>query len=176
MKCAAVVRVTGTAMQQKPVVLITGSEGLIGDALVAHLSRDYRAAGFDIARPHKRPDELDFIDCDLTSDVSVARALEELAKREGSRLASVIHLAAYYDFTGAPSPLYRNLTIELISGAIFRRKCCGIVANPEFRPGERAYGNGAERVPATMMFSKMNGIFSQSLIRKIYGRISSSGV
>jgi nucleoside-diphosphate-sugar epimerase len=99
-------------MPQKPVVLITGSEGLIGDALVNKLTPDYRAAGFDIARPHKRPDELDFIDCDLTSDLSVAAALEELARREGSRLASVIHLAAYYDFTGAPSPLYRKLTIE----------------------------------------------------------------
>jgi nucleoside-diphosphate-sugar epimerase len=99
-------------MQDKPVVLITGSEGLIGDALVHALSPQYRAAGFDIARPHKRPDELDFIDCDLTDDASVQHALDVLERREGRRLASVIHLAAYYDFSGAPSPLYRDLTIE----------------------------------------------------------------
>jgi nucleoside-diphosphate-sugar epimerase len=30
----------------------------------------------------------------------------------GQQLASVIHLAAYYDFSGEPSPLYENLTVE----------------------------------------------------------------
>lgn len=28
------------------------------------------------------------------------------------RVASVIHLAAYFDMTGEPSPLYRSVTIE----------------------------------------------------------------
>jgi nucleoside-diphosphate-sugar epimerase len=96
----------------RPVVLITGSEGLIGDALVQALNRDYHTVGFDIARPHKRPDELDFIDCDLTKDASVNAALAELERRTGRHVVSVIHLAAYYDFTGTPSPLYRELTIE----------------------------------------------------------------
>jgi nucleoside-diphosphate-sugar epimerase len=32
--------------------------------------------------------------------------------RAGSKLASVIHLVAYYDFSGKPSPLYRDLTID----------------------------------------------------------------
>jgi nucleoside-diphosphate-sugar epimerase len=96
----------------QPVVLITGSEGLIGDALVEALKADYHSVGFDIARPHKRPEELDFIDCDLTDDASVRAALQELARRDGRHIASVVHLAAYYDFSGAPSPLYRDLTIE----------------------------------------------------------------
>jgi nucleoside-diphosphate-sugar epimerase len=48
----------------------------------------------------------------LTKDESVSEALEQLAAREGRHLVSVIHLAAYYDFTGDPSPLYRKLTIE----------------------------------------------------------------
>lgn len=99
-------------MQEKPLILITGSEGLIGDALVSALTGPYRVAGFDIARPHKRPDELDFIDCDLTKDESVAAALDTLASREGRQIASVVHLAAYYDFSGDPSPLYRDLTVE----------------------------------------------------------------
>lgn len=93
-------------------VLVTGSEGLIGDALVQALSKEYRVAGFDIARPHKDPLTLDFINCDFTSDESVRSALDELRRREGNHLASVIHLAAYYDFSGEPSPLYRDLTIE----------------------------------------------------------------
>jgi nucleoside-diphosphate-sugar epimerase len=94
------------------IVLVTGSEGLIGDAVVQALSKEYRVAGLDIARPHKDPAVLDFINCDFTSDESVRNALEELRRREGNRLASVVHLAAYYDFSGEPSPLYRDLTIE----------------------------------------------------------------
>jgi nucleoside-diphosphate-sugar epimerase len=99
-------------MRNRPVVLITGSEGLIGDALVRAFDSDYHTVGFDIARPHKRPEELDFINCDLTSDSSVNSALDELARRDGRQIASVVHLAAYYDFSGDPSPLYRDLTIE----------------------------------------------------------------
>jgi nucleoside-diphosphate-sugar epimerase len=96
----------------KPVVLITGSEGLIGDALVHALARDYRTVGFDIERPHKDPIELDFISCDLTKDESVENALATMEQREGRSVASVIHLAAYYDFSGDASPLYKELTIE----------------------------------------------------------------
>ena len=98
--------------KSKPAVLITGSEGLIGDALVHGLSSDYYVIGFDIARPHKDPVELDFIDVDLTKDESVARALGVLEEHAGRHLVSVVHLAAYYNFSGEPSPLYRELTIE----------------------------------------------------------------
>ena len=52
------------------------------------------------------------IDADLTSEESVRRALETVRERHGSRLAAVIHLAAYYDFTGEPSPLYEALTVR----------------------------------------------------------------
>jgi nucleoside-diphosphate-sugar epimerase len=96
----------------KPTVLITGSEGLIGDPLVVDLSAHHDVASFDIARPWKHPELEDFIDCDLTKDDSVANALGILRQRHGNHLASVIHLAAYYDFSGEPSPLYRDLTIE----------------------------------------------------------------
>jgi len=96
----------------QPVILVTGSEGLIGDAIVNWEYPDYDIASFDIARPHKRPDVQDFIDCDLTSDLSVNLALKTLRERHGNKLASVVHLAAYYDFSGQPSPLYRKLTVE----------------------------------------------------------------
>jgi nucleoside-diphosphate-sugar epimerase len=96
----------------QPVILVTGSEGLIGDAIVNWEYPDYDIASFDIARSHKRPDVQDFIDCDLTSDESVKAALNTLSERHGTKLASVVHLAAYYDFSGQPSPLYRKLTVE----------------------------------------------------------------
>jgi nucleoside-diphosphate-sugar epimerase len=96
----------------KPVVLITGSEGLIGDAIVRALHSDYDVASFDVERPHKRPDIQDFIHCDLTKDDSVTAALARARERHGSKIASVVHLAAYYDFSGKPSHLYRDLTVE----------------------------------------------------------------
>jgi nucleoside-diphosphate-sugar epimerase len=96
----------------KPVVLVTGSEGLIGDAIVNAEHWRYDIASFDIERPNKRPDIQDFIPCDLTSDNSVKQALATLSERHGGALASVVHLAAYYDFSGKPSRLYRDLTVE----------------------------------------------------------------
>lgn len=103
---------TRKQLSEKPVVLITGSEGLIGDAAVRGLQGSYGVSQFDIVRPHKQPEEGSFIPCNLTEDQSVERALETLRQRRGSRLASVIHLAAYYDFSGRPSPLYEELTVE----------------------------------------------------------------
>jgi nucleoside-diphosphate-sugar epimerase len=95
----------------KPVVLITGSEGLIGQALARAWSGKYHVAGLDVAR-QAGSDTADFYECDLTKDVSVRSGLAELRRKAGDRIASVVHLAAYYDFSGAPSPLYRTLTIE----------------------------------------------------------------
>lgn len=95
-----------------PTILVTGSEGFIGDRLVHASYPHYRVASFDIARPKKSPLLQDFIHCDMTSDASVGRALSELREKCGSHLASVVHLAAYYNFSGEPSPLYEELTIE----------------------------------------------------------------
>ena len=52
------------------------------------------------------------IDFDLSSDEAVRKALEEVRDRFDSRIASVIHLAAYYDVSGEPNPLYEKITIE----------------------------------------------------------------
>jgi len=97
---------------KKPVVLVTGSAGLIGTRTVEALSSDYAVVGMDLKRPDKAAAGTDFIECDLTKDESVARALDAVRERHGDRIASVIHLAAYYDFSGKPSDMYRKLTVE----------------------------------------------------------------
>jgi len=48
---------------------------------------------------------------DLTIDESVQRGLQAICELHGNRLVSVIHLAAYYEFSGAPSPLYDRITV-----------------------------------------------------------------
>ena len=49
------------------------------------------------------------IEADLTSDESVAKAFEVFRSRFGGRIASVVHLAAYFDFSGEDHPLYQAI-------------------------------------------------------------------
>ena len=93
-------------------ILLTGSSGYIGRAVLAALSRDYLVIGLDIVDRDDRPPSSDWRECDLTDDESVADALTSIRETYGDRLASVIHLAAYYDFSGEPSLLYDDLTVE----------------------------------------------------------------
>lgn len=96
----------------KLAVLITGSEGFIGDAVARRLADDYHVVGFDVERRRENSGTSDFIECDLTRDDSLSSALILLRAKVGARIDSVVHLAAYYDFSGKPSPLYRDLTID----------------------------------------------------------------
>lgn len=93
-------------------VLITGASGLIGSRICAHLKDEYSLVGLDLDSSGDEDLPVDHVDTDLTEDASVRRALEHVRSRHGNQLASVIHLAAYYDFTGEPSPLYDELTVE----------------------------------------------------------------
>lgn len=96
----------------KPLVLVTGSTGYVGTALVEALQREYRVAGLDRQPPRRSSGQVDFVECDLTSDESVGRALATVRQRHSRQIASCVHLAAHYDFSGEPSPLYRTLTVE----------------------------------------------------------------
>ena len=93
----------------KPLILITGAAGNLGSALVSVLKDKYEIVGLD--KPGKEAD-CELIGCDLTSDQSVREALDKLAMEHGQSLAAVIHLAAYFDFTGQPHPLYDKLNVE----------------------------------------------------------------
>lgn len=95
----------------KPMVLITGSEGLIGSALAGRLAGRYEVVGFDQKRSVENDGLRTFIYCDLTREESVRQSVECLKKDHGARIASVVHLAAYYDFSGSESPLYEELTV-----------------------------------------------------------------
>ncbi len=96
------------AGETKPLILISGAAGDIGSALVAALAQDYTLVGLD--RAGKRA-SVPIIHVDLSSDKSVARVFAEFRKRHGSRIASVIHLAAYFDFIGEDNPLYDKINV-----------------------------------------------------------------
>src|SRR5919197_5606421 len=92
--------------------MVTGSGGLIGSAGFTRLAEQFRVVGFDKeGRPHPPP-VAECVCVDVTSDESVRDGLERVRRGYGDRIASVIHLAAYYDFSGEPSPLYEEITVQ----------------------------------------------------------------
>ncbi|MBA3966202.1 MAG: NAD(P)-dependent oxidoreductase [Nitrospirales bacterium] len=98
--------------QQGGVVLLTGSSGLIGFPLVQRLAQESTVIGLDREGPPHLPPRVECVYVDLTSDKSVGQAMDHVRQSYGDRLLSVIHLAAYYDFSGQPSPLYDELTVQ----------------------------------------------------------------
>jgi nucleoside-diphosphate-sugar epimerase/uncharacterized membrane protein len=94
------------------IVLITGASGFIGSALIARLAKHYTVVGLDRPGPPDPAEPAAVVDFDLSTDEAVTSALEEVRRRYGDRIASVIHLAAYYDVSGEPNPLYEKVTVE----------------------------------------------------------------
>ncbi len=96
----------------REVVIVTGSSGLIGTALVKRLASKYRVVGLDNTGYPFPPKEAECVCYDITSPESIGSALDRVEYGYGKKIASVVHLAAYYDFSGKPSPLYEKITVE----------------------------------------------------------------
>lgn len=91
----------------QPVVLITGALGRIGRAIASTLQAHYTVVGFEIDCGQAQ----DCITADITSDTGLAAACATLKARYGLRIAAVIHLAAFYDFSGEPDPRYDEVNV-----------------------------------------------------------------
>lgn len=96
----------------KQLVLVTGSSGLIGAAVVQRMSSRYDVIGLDTKPPKRLEPMREHVYVDLTKNDSVRTSLRHVRTAYGERIASVIHLAAYYDFSGEPSPLYEEVTVR----------------------------------------------------------------
>jgi nucleoside-diphosphate-sugar epimerase len=97
---------------RRGIVIITGGGGLIGTATAARLAASFDVVSFDVGPPSHTPPGVDGVIVDITSDDSVSSGLGAVRERHGGRIASVIHLAAYYDFSGEPSPKYDEITVR----------------------------------------------------------------
>ena len=93
----------------KPLVLITGAGGNLGKSIAAALQEEYTIVGLDRAAAS---DPFPIIEADLTSGEAIGAALAQVREEHGSNIASVIHLAAYFDFSGEEHPLYGKLNVE----------------------------------------------------------------
>lgn len=99
-------------MADKQVVLVTGSSGYLGGAIIRRLADKYTLVGLDRPGGKAPPECAVQVEVDLGSDESVREALEKVRSQFGDRIASVVHLAAYYDISGDPNPLYDKITVE----------------------------------------------------------------
>lgn len=97
--------------QQKQVVLITGCSGRIGFKTCERFANDYAIVGFDVILAGQLP-SVEFMMVDVASDESVKDGLRRVKERYGNKIASVIHLAAYYNFEGGSYHQYKNITVE----------------------------------------------------------------
>jgi len=96
----------------KPIILITGSSGLIGKTVMKALNDKYFLVGLDVKEPEEEIRNSVWMECDLTDQQNVKETLKNVSDSHGQKIASVIHLAAYYDFSGEPSEMYDKLTVN----------------------------------------------------------------
>lgn len=102
----------GSGNTEREVVVVSGSSGLIGEALINRLAQNYRVVGLDNVGYPFPPVTAECVCIDITSDKSLQNAFERIRYGYGNKITSVVHLAAYYDFSGEPSPLYEAITVK----------------------------------------------------------------
>jgi UDP-glucose 4-epimerase len=96
----------------KEVIIVTGSCGRIGSSVVRKLGGQYQIVGFELLKAIYASPSEELVPVDLSSDESVSQAFMHIRHFYGNRIASVIHLAAYYSFDQQHSPLYEKVTVQ----------------------------------------------------------------
>ncbi|MFO7544621.1 MAG: vitamin K epoxide reductase family protein [Trueperaceae bacterium] len=95
------------------IIIVTGSNGRIGDAVMRRLAGRFAdVVGFDRKAPKPPPPGCVYIPVEITSEESTREGLRTVREHHGAHVASVIHLAAYYDFFGKPSTKYEEVTVQ----------------------------------------------------------------
>lgn len=97
----------------RDVVVITGSKGLIGSKLANQLSTWCYVIGCDVGEVSlHRPPCSEEVYLNLGSLENIKLAIKYIRESHHLRIASVILLAAYYDFSGEERPDYEEINIQ----------------------------------------------------------------
>ena len=96
----------------KPLLLITGICGRIGCAAAAFFSEHFQVVGLDICEPAFPCEGIDYLFTDISSLENVRDSLAQVKEKYGDQIASFIHLAAYYNFSGGAWDKYQKITID----------------------------------------------------------------
>ncbi len=99
-------------MDEKSVVIITGSAGRIGSAVAARLGLEHKIVGFELLKAIYASKNEELVPVDVSSDESVAQAFLHIKNFYGTKITSVIHLAAYYSFSDQRYDNYKKITVE----------------------------------------------------------------
>ena len=96
----------------KEVIIVTGSCGRIGTAVVKKLGETYPIVGFELLKAIYACSAEELVPVDLGSDESVHQAFNHIRNFYGNKITAVIHLAAYYSFKEEHSDLYDKITVK----------------------------------------------------------------
>jgi nucleoside-diphosphate-sugar epimerase len=102
-----------TMKPEHGIIIVSGSNGRIGEAVMRRLAGRFTGVvGFDRKAPKPPPPGCVYIAVEITSEESVRNGLRMIREHYGAHVASVVHLAAYYDFFGKPSSKYEEITVQ----------------------------------------------------------------
>ncbi len=99
-------------MSEKKAVIVTGSSGRIGTRIISRLPDKYQPIAMDFMGATIPYPNVEFIFVDLGDDHSVKCAFDRVKKVYGGNIASIVHLAAFYSFTGKNLELYEKITVQ----------------------------------------------------------------
>jgi len=98
----------------RPWVVVTGATGFLGGQLVRQLSKEYRVYAFGRRAPKEAsaPEGvgIEWFRVDIADFDPLREAFAAIRRRGGAQL--LLHLAAYYDFSGEDSPEYQRTNIQ----------------------------------------------------------------
>lgn len=109
-------------------LVLTGASGFVGRHLLDDLKNDYRI--FAIARRSQHDcgapvhPNIAWMRVDIADHEDLARTFREIATAGGARV--LVHLAAYYDFTGEDHPEYRRTNVEGTRNVLEATRATGI--------------------------------------------------
>lgn len=97
---------------EKKVIIVTGSCGRIGVQVVEKLGEIFSIVGLELPKASCTSSKEGLVTVDLSSDESVCEALTHIRHFYGTKISSVIHLAAYYSFAEKHSDKYDAITVQ----------------------------------------------------------------
>lgn len=99
-------------MNNRPLIIVTGVSGRIGFQVAKVFSSQFHVIGLDVIPPKETRENVTFFKVDLSSAQSVLDVMNQVRNQWGNHIVSVIHLAAYYNFSGGAWEKYQTITID----------------------------------------------------------------